>query len=81
MTKPPQSLRQLPKGYWGLWLVGLLLSVGALFAFIWGCLHPEHSLTRWVTTFVPLMIGLTINLVISLRRNDWKLSASHHDPN
>jgi hypothetical protein len=81
MAKPLHSLRDLPKGYWGLWATGVVVSVWALFAFIWSILHPEHGLARWTATFVPLMIGLGINLVISLRRNDWKFSVSHRSPN
>ena len=83
MAKPLHSIRDLPKGYWVLWVlwvIGVVASVWALFAFVWSILHPEHDLARWAATFVPLMIGLGINLVISLRRNDWKFSASHRSP-
>jgi tetrahydromethanopterin S-methyltransferase subunit C len=74
------SMRDLPKGYWGLWAIGFVALGWALIAFIWSFLRPENSLARLAATFVPLMIGLGINLVISLRRSDWKLSASNRSP-
>jgi hypothetical protein len=81
MARPLHSLRELPKGYRGLWAIGVVATVWALFAFLWTILRPEHGLTWWAATLVPLMIGLGINLVISLRRNDWKFSASNWSPN
>ena len=75
------SLRELPKGYWGLWAIGMIALGWALVAFVWSFLHPEHSAVRLAATFVPLMIGLGISLVISLRRNDWKFSGSNRSPN
>jgi hypothetical protein len=80
MARPLHSLRDLPKGYWVIWAVGCVASVWALCAFIWTILRPEHGLARWAATFLPLMIGLGINLVISLRRNDWKFSTSSWSP-
>jgi hypothetical protein len=81
MARPLHSLRDLPRGYRGLWAIGVVASVWALFAFISSILRPEHGLARWAAIFLPLMIGLGINLVISLRRNDWKFSASNRSPN
>jgi hypothetical protein len=80
MARPLRSLRDLPKGYRGLWAIGVVALVWSLSAFIWSILRPEHGPTRWAATFLPLMIGLGISLVISLRRNDWTFSASSWSP-
>ena len=76
-----RSSGELPKGYRGLRAIGMIALGWALFAFVWSFLHPEHSAARLAATFVPLMIGLGVNLVISLRRNDWKFSGSDRSPN
>ena len=80
VARPLRSSRDLPQGYRGRWALGVVASVWALFAFSWTILRPEHDLARWAATFLPQMIGLGIILVLSLRRNDWKFSASSWGP-